>query len=519
MTLVNRIAAWVADLTLDAIPAHTQERIRLQMATAVSAAAWTPWHEPSRRVLAAFRTGDGDATVFATTERLAPADAAFVNAAFAMSFDCDDYMLTGHMGHSAVQVPLAHAERLDDVVVAAAAANEIAGRVSTACLLGPLNGQMSSYIHNLGAAISLAKLEGLDADRIADAIGLALYQPNHCLVPGFWHEGAKTITASQPIAQGIHAVRLARAGLAGPRDLFDHPLGFFHVFSFVDGSGFFDGLGRVWFSDTLSYKRYPGTSYISAGVEAALAATGNEPIQPARLGSIRVETTGLSAMLDDIGAAALERSPLDANAINFSLRLSIAAALTFGDLTPDHMRPETLAEAEGAIRAIAAKVQVIHDVSQTLRTLSASPVGVRLLGNLGLGPLARIVRHVRSLREGSRGQRLSKVRLAGGMTAALATARDLIEARGERVSDLDFDARGFEMLQSATVFVTLDGRAIEREVRIPIGACGRDDEEARGVVRWRCGRAFGERGDALCELLLRPGASVAGLHELARRER
>lgn len=512
MTLLERIGSWAASLTLDDVPPRVAARVRLQIATAVSAAGWTPWHAPSRRVLEAFRDAPGEAMVFATGDRLAPADAAFVNAAFAMAFDCDDYMLTGHTGHSAVQVPLAHATELDDVVLAATVANEVVGRVSTACLLGPLNGQMSSYIHDLGAALALAKRWGLDAGATADAMGLALYQPNHCLVPGFWNEDAKTVTASQPLAQGITAARLARAGLEGPRDLFDHPLGFFHVFSFVEPAGLFDGLGRTWFSDTLSYKRYPGTSYISAGVEAALEASGGEPLSPARIGAVRVETTVLSATLDDIGAAALARSPLDANAINFSLRLSIAAALVFGDLTPDHLRPERLREAEPAIRAIAERVEVVHDVSQTLRTLTSSPVGARLLANLGPDPVRRIARHLRSLRAGSEGQRLSRLGLRGGLADALASARALVDARGEPVSDLDFDAAAFRMLQSATVAITIDGRPREVAVEVPIGACGRDAAEAADVVRWRCRRAFGERGDTVFETITRGGRSVAELH-------
>ncbi len=69
--------------------------------------------------------------------------------------------------------------------LAAAVANELEGRLSTACLLGPLNGQMSSYIHNAGAALAVGKVRGLDAGQLADAVALALYQPNTCLAAGF----------------------------------------------------------------------------------------------------------------------------------------------------------------------------------------------------------------------------------------------------------------------------------------------------------------------------------------------
>ncbi|HJN77823.1 MAG TPA: hypothetical protein QGF58_28150 [Myxococcota bacterium] len=44
---------------------------------------------------------------------------------------------------------------------------------------------MSSYIHNAGAALAVGKVRGLDAGQLADAVALALYQPNTCLAAGF----------------------------------------------------------------------------------------------------------------------------------------------------------------------------------------------------------------------------------------------------------------------------------------------------------------------------------------------
>ena len=114
------------------------------------------------------------------------------------------------------------------------------------------------------------RARGLSGKELAHAVAIALYQPNYCLAAGFWEEGAKTLTASLPVDQGIRAVDLARAGLSGPLDLLEHPLGFFSTFSFGHFEGLFDGLGERWFSDTLCFKRFPGTSYVSAPVEGAL---------------------------------------------------------------------------------------------------------------------------------------------------------------------------------------------------------------------------------------------------------
>jgi len=510
---IERVAAWVAGLRLEDIPEITRERVRLQVATSLSAAAWAPWHEPSQTVLRTKRD-PGNAMVFATGDRRSPAHAAYVNAAFAMSLDCDDYMLTGHTGHSAVQVSIAHAENLDAVVLAAAAANEVMGRISSMCLLGPLNGQMSSYIHNVGAAIALGKTLAFSKDQIASAIGLALYQPNYCLLPGFWNEDSKTITAAAPLEQGMSAARLAEAGLAGPLDLLDHPLGFFNTFSFTHFPGFFDGLGKVWFSDTLCYKRYPGTSYISAGVEGALRASENKPLRADDLQSVVVETTILSSTLDAIGATAIHRSPLDANAVNFSLRLSVAAALRFGDLTPAQMRPETLRKEENEIRAIAHKVTVIHDWSQTIELFQASPLGLRMIAHMRPGAVAQMVAHVQRIKKASRQHGAKQEVASKNRRALLSLPQKIIHNRRLPVTDLDIDPTAFKMLQSARTTLETTHNGCARLVEIPIGACGRDLSETRDLVRWRCENAFGTRGVEVFETIVNPGSTVEALYRV-----
>jgi len=510
-TILQRVGAWAAGLTLDDIPPRVQQRVREQVASSIAAAAATSWHQPARAVLRA-RNRRGKAMVYATGQRRAPADAAFANAAFAMSLDWDDYMLTGHTGHSAVLVPLAFARELDDVVVAATAADELMGRLSTACLLGPLNGQMSSYIHNAGAALALGKVWGLSAEQLTAAVALALYQPSTCLAAGFWEAGAKTITACQPLEQGIRAAELARAGLTGPADLLEHPLGFLAVFSFGHFTGLFDAIGQVWFADTLCHKRYPGTSYISAAVEGALEASGGRPLQPAEIERVGVETTVLSATLDSLGAAAIERSPLDANAINFSLRLSVAAALRLGDLTPDSFRPQALAEVEDDIRAIARKVHVIHDWSQSLEMMAAAPVGLRLLTHLSADGAVRTVAHARRLGRASGRAGRNPSRLRGLARSLPPLLGEIVRARRQPVTDRDFDAQAFRMLQSARTTLRAGGTERSIWVEIPVGACGRDREETRRLIRWRCEQGLGQAGaERLLDAIARPGTAVDDL--------
>lgn len=514
-TAIERMARWAAGLRLSDVPARVVEKVRLQIATSISSAALSPWHEMAERVRRT-RRSRGSALVWATGERMAPLDAAYVNSAFSMSLDYDDYLLSAHPSHSAVLVPLAFAERIEDVVVAAVAANEVIGRMSTACLMGPLNGQTTSYIHDAGAAVALGKVLGLDAGGLASAMGIALYQPHFCLVPGFWDEGSKTVTASMALEQGVRAAQLAAAGVTGARDVIEHPMGLSTYFSFARFPGLYEALGDVWFSDTLSFKRYPGTSYVSAAVEGALELSGGERLGPGDVDQVRVETTILSSVIDGLGARALEREPLDANAVNFSVRGSVAAALLFGDLTVEHMRPELLAAHGDEIRALAAKVRVEHDAAQSVRLFTGSPLGASMLAHLGPLELGRLAAHGHRTRRASerRSATVRNVRKAVGELL-----RRVVAARGKRVSARDLDAARFRMYQSARTHLSRAGRVTTAMVDIPLGACGRDAHEARDLVRWRLRAAFGEKARALWERLFDPEATVAQLEQAARGPR
>jgi len=428
-----------------------------------------------------------------------------------MSLDYDDYLLSGHTGHSAVQVPLAFAETLDEVLVAAAAANEVMGRLSTSCLFGPLNGQMSSYIHCVGAAVALGKVLRLGPRRMAAAMALSLSQPVWCLTPGFWHESAKTLTASSPLLLGLRAAKLAAAGVEGPKDVLEHRLGFWSVYAFAAFPGFFEGLGEVWFSDTLCFKRFPGTSYISAAVEAALEACGGRRCSAEDIDGVLVATTLLSSTLDAMGETAIERSPLDLNAVNFSLRLSVATALCSGSLGPDDLRPEVLVRREEQIRALARKIEVVHDWSQSLRLLSTSPVGATMLARLGPRGLWRLGVHVARLRGSGDGGARGTRRWLVNPASAAALASGLFFNTTKRVTAKDLDLTMFKMYQSAKLELRSGGRVRRVEVDIPVGASGRPWAETLDVVRDRCRETFGAGGDRLWEILWEGGGTVAQL--------
>ncbi len=98
-----------------------------------------------------------------------------------IALDHDDFLLFGHTGHSAINVALAATlERdgsLGDAIVAATAANELAGRLGGHALVGPHNGQMWTHVHLGGAIAAAARIARDAADVVDRALGLAFAAP------------------------------------------------------------------------------------------------------------------------------------------------------------------------------------------------------------------------------------------------------------------------------------------------------------------------------------------------------
>src|SRR6266513_2938618 len=84
-----------------------------------------------------------------------------------------------------------------------------AGRIGAAALLGPHNGQMWAYIHNIAGAVVGGRFLGPDAAAIRNAIGIALAQPPYPLAAGFFGPDSKAVLAAGPLIEGMRAAELA----------------------------------------------------------------------------------------------------------------------------------------------------------------------------------------------------------------------------------------------------------------------------------------------------------------------
>jgi 2-methylcitrate dehydratase PrpD len=397
-----RLGAWVAGLSPAAIPEEALRAARYQvlnMVAAAHAAASSPDLQAVGRALAAFGGGGGKCAVIASGTRLGPADAAFANTAHSIAHDFDDIVWMGHTCHSSVFAPLAVAEQegasARDLLAAVVIANEIGGRLGASCFFGPLNGQLWSFIHLVGAAAATSKLLGLDAEKTTHALGIALAHPNFPLQPGFMKPSSKLLTAALPTRAGIAAAYLAREGMTGePRTLEDRR-GFWRRFSFLPLPFMLDGLGELWVMRTLSMKTFPGCFYFQtacSAVEDIQQRTGRIALD--QVAHVRIGTTKLGAEVTRFGSSYLgEDETITPVSVGFDLRLTVAVLLSEGRLTSRELDPSWLAARTPELRRWQRLIQVRHDPALTgalLRSARQIGAGKQALSMLRLRDLPRI---------------------------------------------------------------------------------------------------------------------------------
>ncbi len=441
-TATERIADWVAQMRVEDLPRHVTEEAKNQILSVLAAVHAGHFSDAGRLVARTVKDWGGgkDATMIPSGERTSLYNAIFANAAQSMALDYDDYLFAGHTGHSAVLVSLALAEKLGcsgkDVLLAQTLANEVGGRAGASVLLGPLNGQMWSFVHLIGAAVATAKLLGLDGGQTRSALCAAMLQPPRPLGPVFFGSDAKVLLAATTAPIGVQAAQLAAAGLRSAADVLDGPDGFVHTFAHTPLMGAFQGLGTVWVTDTLSYKIYPGCAYMDTAIDCALALSRQHALDGKKVKAVHVAAGPLTAGMEALAAPYVHGPESLGITLNFSVRYSLAAALLDKELTARQFQRERIRDQ--AVWELAQNVSVTVDDGMAESVQASSPL--------------RMTR----------------------------------DDQGRDHYHLDLgsaDLSALKMAFGARVRIEMhDGRSFEAEAEVPIGGAGRPFDDRRRAV-------------------------------------
>ncbi|MBJ3778130.1 MmgE/PrpD family protein [Acuticoccus mangrovi] len=367
-----RLAAWLAHASLSALPAAVRDQTKIALIDTVGAAiVGANRGDGHQAAVAAMKAASGnpEATIWATGERIEARRAAFCNAIHARAHDYDDIMVFPQVHVSVCTVPAAvaaaelAAQREGPIsgrrlIEAIAAGAEMQTRLTLA--YAPyhdasrfpvmLPTQVFGYF---GAAAAAGRALALSTEAMESAIGLAQMQAGGTeeMVVHATESVGKCIYAGFSVDGGLQAALFAEAGVVARGRPLEGEAGLFAAFfgGRFDAERLTGGLGEEFLSLQRCIKAMPGTLVAHAFVEAGLALCAEH-------GLTGDDIVGAQIVVGPWGKAMCEpaasrRAPETASTAMNSIPFLLANALVKGrvalsDMTPEgRTHPATLAMA------------------------------------------------------------------------------------------------------------------------------------------------------------------------------
>ncbi|MBI3045215.1 MAG: MmgE/PrpD family protein [Betaproteobacteria bacterium] len=382
-TASQALSEFALALRYEQIPANVIERARSCIIDTIGAAFYgsrLPW---SRIVLdfARINGAAGDADVIGAGIKLRPPFAAMVNGAYAHAFELDSMCqpsVGAHPGASLGTPGLAVAQTFrasgKDLLTAFVAGCEVMYRIGEAAHHSSerLGFHAPGLLGVFGGAVTAGRLMGLDAGRMANALGIS--GSLCCGLLEFSKSGGgmvKRLHQGRASEGAVTAAMLAREGYAGPPAVLEGKFGFLNVFCRdADVTRLTADLGKEWRTLRTTLKRYACHSTAHVAVTAALELKSREGISGGDIDSIRIAGSEKLVSHHQIS------EPTDVAMAQYSAPFSVALAFFRDPRDPSVFSDESLNDA--AIRALCRKVTLEHYADGPRDNKLASRVIVRM---------------------------------------------------------------------------------------------------------------------------------------------
>lgn len=377
-TLSQGLAEFAVRTVREGAPSEVRASVRRRVLDVLGVSLAAVPLDTSRAVieLAVAEGGAAQANAIGIPERLPAASAAFVNGVLAHSLDYDDTHLPSILHPSACIVPAAlSAAQLAGAsgaatVDAVAAGLEICVRLGMAgydaeagnSLFFERGQHATSICGAVAGAATAAALLNLDAERVADAIGIAVSMGSGVIEGNRAGGTVKRMHCGIAARSALTAAQLAARGITGPPTALEGRFGFFHAWlgGRYDERPLRDGLGEEWQVRRIFFKPYPCNHFTHAGIDAALALRASgvrvDDIEEIRLGVAAPTVRTIAEPLD------VKRTPETGYQAQFSGPYTVVAALLGGGglgLGLDDFSDELARAPER--RALMARVSVAAD--------------------------------------------------------------------------------------------------------------------------------------------------------------
>jgi 2-methylcitrate dehydratase PrpD len=363
-----QLAEYAAGLRYEDLPAEVvgcaKDCIIDTVAACICGSA-LPW---SRIVIDyAERTGPGGASrILGRGSAVQAPSAALANGALAHAFELDALTRPGagaHPGATVLPPALAVAQEAGvnasgrALIAAFVAGNEVMIRIGRAT--GHTNEARGFHAPGttgpFGAAVACGHLLGLDAGRMANALGLAGSLAGGLLEFAKGDGGmVKRLHLGRASEAGVLAASLAAAGFTGPRTVIEGEFGFLRVFcTEFDEAALTRNLGHEYVTLSTVLKRYPVHATAHAAVRAVRDLQTEHRFSVSDIETITV--TGNRRMIERHNIA----EPADLMLAQYSIPFCVALALYCEARDPESYDEGALGDP--AIRALTRRVHLIPE--------------------------------------------------------------------------------------------------------------------------------------------------------------
>lgn len=353
----ERLAGFAAALRFDQLPAdvvaHTKRSILDTIGVAIAGSGTQEGCAEILDYLTA-ENKSGRASIWSSGQRLAPAQAALANAAYARSLDYDDIIEFPQIHVSVCVVPAALAvaqsrsSPIDGraLIAAVAAGCEVQSRLASA--LKPFFGtdlptMLSSQVFGyFSAAAACGNLLRLDHDAMRSAIGLALMQAagtEEMVVHAATSVG-KALYAGFSNQGGVQSALMARHGVLARGEPIEGRAGLFAAYygGRYDAEALVCDLGTRYVSLDRCFKAMPGTLVAHAFAESALMLMRQHAVHSQDVVRVRLEVGPWGCAMCE--PAALRRRPTSASAAMNSIPFIVAKAIANGRVALDDFQAQ-----------------------------------------------------------------------------------------------------------------------------------------------------------------------------------
>jgi 2-methylcitrate dehydratase PrpD len=283
-------------------------------------------------VRAARQLRTGRSTLVGETDKVAAADAAYLNATYGHGFEYDDFAGNAHPGCCVVPTALAIGEEvgatLEQMLVAMVVGYEVYVRIGALGSPDLLNAgwQPHAVLANFGAAAIAAKLYGLSEEQTFHALSIALSHASGPTEYASTGGSIKRAHAGLAVRNGIESAELARAGVTGPQRWLTGRRGLYATFIrkvVTDEARADFALDAPLSLPQLSFKAYCACACTHPFIEAG-------KVLAARAGEIESIDVKLQTMVDAIVGTRNENiyQPRNIEELQYSLPAQMALAAT-----------------------------------------------------------------------------------------------------------------------------------------------------------------------------------------------